>query len=166
MSSNIEQIAGAVASGVAAGPISAVSTLIGGVNEIIGKFITDPNAKLEAQQHALDLQARLQESALEALTKQTQAAAESSKNDHYLWGARAFFCYGFSALYLFVYSGLATEVLGKAPPEIPLNLNLIFAGVMLGCIGIPAAIEALKQILSLPGESHVSVPGLKAINRS
>ncbi|MGA8598182.1 MAG: hypothetical protein WB676_25980 [Bryobacteraceae bacterium] len=44
-----------LAASATAGPISAVSTLIGGVNDIIGKFVTDPNAKLEAQQHVLDL---------------------------------------------------------------------------------------------------------------
>jgi hypothetical protein len=163
---SISQVAGAVAAGATSGPISAVSTLVGGVNDIISKFVTDPNAKLAAQQHALDLQAQLQEAALDALTKQTQAAADSAKNDHYLWGARAFFCYGFSALYLFVYSGLATMLMKKPPPEIPMNLNLIFAGVMLGCIGIPAAIEALKQIMAMPGESQVNVLGVRIGNKS
>ena len=163
---SISQVAGAVASGASAGPISAVSTLIGGVNDIISKFVTDPNAKLEAQQHALDLQAQLQEAALDAMTKQTQAADYSAKNDHYLWGARAFFCYGFSALYLFVYSGLCTKLLKVPPPQIPMNLNLIFAGVMLGCIGIPAAIEALKQIMAMPGDSQVNVLGMKIGNTS
>ena len=163
---SISQVAQAVASGATSGPISAVSTLIGGVNDIIGKFVTDPNAKLEAQQHALDLQAQLQEAALDAMTKQTQAASDSAKNDHYLWGARAFFCYGFSALYLFVYSGLAAKILQAPAPQIPMNLNLIFAGVMLGCIGIPAGIEALKQIMAMPGESQVSVLGVKIGNKS
>jgi Holin of 3TMs, for gene-transfer release len=163
---SISQVAGAVAAGATSGPISAVSTLVGGVNDIISKFVTDPNAKLAAQQHALDLQAQLQEAALDALTKQTQAAADSAKNDHYLWGARAFFCYGFSALYLFVYSGLCTKLLHVPAPEIPMNLNLIFAGVMLGCIGIPAGIEALKQIMAMPGESQVNVLGVKIGNKS
>lgn len=164
--SNISQLAGAVAAGATSGPITAVSTIIGGVNDIIGKFVTDPNAKLEAQQHALDLQAQLQQAALDAMTKQTQAAAESAKNDHYLWGARACFCYGFTGLYLFIYSGLAAKLLRTTPPEIPMNLNFIFAGVMLGCIGIPAAIEALKQVMAMPGESQVSVPLAKFVNKS
>ena len=163
---SISQVAGAVTSGVAAGPISAVSTLIGGVNDIIDKFVTDPNAKLAAQQHVLDLQAQLQEAALSSMTAQTQAADDSAKNDHYLWRARAFFCYGFSALYLFVYSGLAAKVLQAPQPQIPMNLNLIFAGVMLGCIGIPAAIEALKQIMGMPGDSQVNVLGVKIGNKS
>lgn len=161
------QILSAVATGATAGPISAVSTIIGGVNDIIGKFVTDPNAKIEAQQHALDLQAQLQEAALAAMTAQTQAADDSAaKNDHYLWGARAFFCYGFSGLYLFVYSGIATKLLKVPPPEIPMNLNLIFAGVMLGCIGIPGAIEALKQVMALPGDSQVSILGVKVGNKN
>ena len=164
--SAVSQVAGAIASGATGGPISAVSTLIGGVNDIIGKFVTDPSAKLEAQQHALDLQAQLQEAALAAMTAQTQAADDSAKNDHYLWGARAFFCYGFSALYLFVYSGLAAKLLKVQLPEIPMNLNLIFAGVMLGCIGIPAAIEALKQVMAMPGDSQVNILGMKIGNKS
>ncbi|MGA8598181.1 MAG: hypothetical protein WB676_25975 [Bryobacteraceae bacterium] len=100
------------------------------------------------------------------MTKQTQAARDSAKNDHYLWGARAFFCYGFSALYLFACSGLCSKLLKVPPPQIPMNLNLIFAGAMLGCIGIPAAIEALKQIMAMPGDSQVNVLGVKIGNTS
>ena len=47
-----------------------------------------------------------------------------------------------------------------------MNLNIIFAGVMLGCIGIPAAIEALKQVMAMPGDSQVSVPLAKFVNKS
>jgi hypothetical protein len=114
----------------------------------------------------LDLQMQLQMAQLDAVTKQTQSANEAAKNDHYLWGARAFFCYSFSALYLFIYSGLEEKLLHVHAPEIPMNLNIIFAGVMLGCIGIPAAIEAMKSIMSMPGESSVKVPGFSASNKS
>jgi hypothetical protein len=84
-------------------------------------------------------------------------ADASANNNHYVWGARAFFYYGFCALYLFVYSGLAAKILQAPQPQILMNVNLIFAGVMLGCIGIPAVIEALKQIMGLPGDSQVKV---------
>jgi hypothetical protein len=164
--SELGDVAGAVAGSVAAGPLSGVGLVMGAVNDIIGKFVTDPNAKLAAAQHALDLQAQMQVAQLDALTKQTQSANDAAKNDHYLWGARAFFCYGFTALYLFIYSGLAGKLLKVAIPDIPMNLNFIFAGVMLGCIGIPAGLEAMKTIMAMPGDSSVSLPGFKASNKS
>jgi hypothetical protein len=164
--SELSNALGSVAGGVAGGPLSAVGTVLAGVNDIIGKFITDPNQKLAAQQHALDLQAQLQAAAMDAETKQTQSANDAAKNDHYLWGARAFFCYGFTALYLFVYSGIAAKLIHSQPPEIPMNLNFIFAGVMLGCIGIPAGLEAMKTIMAMPGESSVTLPGFKASNKT
>lgn len=158
----LSKVAGAATSG----PLAGIGVVMDAINGIIGKFVTDPNAKLEATQHALDLQVQLQVAQLDSMTKQTQSANEAAKNDHYLWGARAFFCYSFSALYIFIYSGLEAICFHVPAPEIPMNLNIIFAGVMLGCIGIPAAIEAMKQIMSMPGESAVKVPGFTASNKS
>jgi len=135
------------------------------INDIIGKFVTDPNAKLAAAQHALDLQAQLQTAELDAMTKQTQAADAAASNDHYLGGVRAFFCLAFTAMYIANYTGISHR-LGFQPMDIPMNLNFIFAGIMLGFVGIPAGIEMLKQILAMPGESSISVPGLKAMNKS
>lgn len=165
MSSTVGSILGSIAGSAAGGATSGVGIIMASINDIIGKFITDPNAKLAATQHALDVQAQLQIAAMDAQVKETQSANDAAKNDHYLGGARAAFCYGFTALYLFNYSGIAHR-LGLTPMEIPPNLNFIFAGVMLGCIGIPAMIEGLQNILKMPGESEVSVPGLKASNKS
>lgn len=164
--SELGTIAGEVAGGVASGPLGGVAGIMGAVNDIIGKFVTDPNAKLAATQHALDLQAQMQTEQLAAMTTQTVSANAAAGNDHYLWGARAFFCYGFTALYLFIYSGLAAKLFKQPVPDIPMNLNFIFAGVMLGCIGIPAGLEAMKQIMAMPGDSKVSLPGFSASNKT
>lgn len=165
MGSTVGSVLGSVASAAASGPVGGAGVIMTAINDIIGKFVTDPTAKLQAMQHALDVQAQLQEAELDAMTKQTQSANDAAKNDHYLGGARAAFCYGFTALYLFNYSGLSHRF-GLTPMEIPANLNFIFAGVMLGCIGIPAMIEGLQNILKMPGDSVVKVPGLTASNKS
>lgn len=164
--SEVTSVLGTIAGAATSGPLGGVAAIMQGVNDIIGKFVTDPDKKLAASQHALDLQAQLQTAQLDAMTKQTQSANDAAKNDHYLWGARAAFCYGFTGLYLFVYSGLAVKLLKVPVPEIPANLNFIFAGVMLGCIGIPAGLEAMKTIMAMPGESSVALPGFKASNKS
>jgi hypothetical protein len=165
MATSVGSVLGSIAGSAASGATGGVGVIMGAINDIIGKFITDPNAKLAATQHALDVQSQLQLAALDAETKQAVSANDAAKNDHYLGGARAAFCYGFTALYLFNYSGIAHR-LGLAPMDIPANLNFIFAGVMLGCIGIPAMIEGLQNILKMPGDSTVKVPGLMASNKS
>jgi hypothetical protein len=163
---DVGTILGEVAGGATSGPLTGVGLVMGAVNDIIGKFVTDPNAKLAAAQHALDLQAQMQVAALDAMTKQTQSANDAAgKNDHYLGGARAFFCFGFTAMYLANYTGLSHRI-GLTPMEIPPNLNFIFAGIMLGFVGIPAGIEMLKQILAMPGASSIKLPGLSAANIS
>lgn len=166
MSSSVGSVLGSIAADAASGPVGGVGMIMTAVNAIIGKFVKDPKDVLEAQQHALDLQTQLTTAQLDALTKQTQSANDAAgKNDHYLGGARAFFCYGFTALYFFIYTGLAGRC-GLKPVEIPVDLNFIYAGIMLGFVGIPAGIEMLKQILAMPGESSVKLPGLTASNKS
>jgi hypothetical protein len=165
--SEVSDALGAVAGAAASGPLGGISAIMQAVNDIIGKFVTDPNQKLQASQHALDLQAQLQMAQLDAITKQTQSANDSaSKTDKSLPGARAFFCYGFTALYLLNYSGIMGKILHTQVIDVPENLNFIFAGIMLGFVGIPAALEAMKSILAMPGESTVSGPLFKAGNKS
>jgi hypothetical protein len=163
--SSVGSVLGDVAQGAAGGMLSGAAAVGQAIKGIISDFVTDPNKKLDAATRALEIQAQLQMAELDAMTKQTQSANDAAKNDHYLGGARAAFCYGFTALYLFNYSGLSHRC-GLTPMDIPANLNFIFAGVMLGCIGIPAMIEGLQNILKMPGESTVAVPGLKASNKS
>lgn len=166
MSTTVGSVLGSIAGSAASGATGGVGVIMTAINDIIGKFVTDPNKKLEATQHALDVQAQLQIAELDAMTKQAQSANDAAgKNDHYLGGARAFFCYGFTGLYFFIYSGLAGKF-GLKPIDIPVDLNFIYAGIMLGFVGIPAGIEMLKQILAMPGESSVKLPGLTASNKS
>lgn len=162
---DVGSVLGSIVGSAAGGATSGVGVIMASINDIIGKFVTDPNAKLAATQHALDVQAQLQMAELDAMTKQTESANEAAKNDHYLGSVRAFFCLSFTAMYIANYTGISHR-LGLVPMEIPMNLNFIFAGIMLGFVGIPAGIEMLKQILAMPGESSVNVPGLKASNKS
>jgi len=175
--SEVTDALGSVAGAAASGPLGGIAAAINAAKGIIGEFVTDPNAKLAATQHILDLQNQLQAAQLDALTKQTQSANDAAKGDHYLSGPRAFFCYGFTAMYIFIYTGLGRRI-GLPSVEIPSNMNFIFAGIMLGFVGIPSGIEMLKQIvgmpgsnavkdiLAMPGDSSVKMVGFTAGNKS
>jgi hypothetical protein len=158
---DVGTVLGEVAGGAVSGPISGIAAIMDAAKGIIGKFVTDPSAKLEASQHLVDLQYQLQMAQLDAETKDVQASA-GANNDHYLGSLRAFFGYSMTCLYVWNYA--ICRFFHQQPVDIPMNLNFIFATLMLGFIGVPAGIEAMKQVLGMPGASTVSVLGVKASN--
>lgn len=62
-------------------------SVVEGVNEIIGKFVTDPNAKLAAQQQVLQLEAEYQKECMAADVSfaQSQATVISSEAQSKNW---------------------------------------------------------------------------------
>lgn len=160
---DIGSVLGEVAGGAASGPMSGIAAVLNAAKGIIGEFVTDPGAKLQASQHLVDLQYQLQMAQLDAETKDVAASA-GANNDHYLGGLRAFFGYSMTVLYLWNYA--VCRFAHQTPVDIPMNLNLIFATLMLGFIGVPAGIEAIKEVLRMPGESTVNVLGVAATNKS
>lgn len=160
---DVGAVLGEIAGGATSGPMTGIAAILSAANGIIGKFVTDPGAKLEASQHMVDLQFQLQTAQLDAETKDVAASA-GANNDHYLGGLRAFFGYSMTCLYVWNYA--LCRFFHQAPIDLPINLNLIFATLMLGFIGVPAGIEAMKQVLGMPGASTVSILGIKATNNS
>jgi hypothetical protein len=172
----VSSIVGAAAQGVAS-PVTSIVSVIGSIVSKAMDFIPDPAKKMELQQHAMDLQAQAAEQELDALTKQVQAAAQASSSDTSLWKARAFFCYGVTSAIFINYVGFpllhAAAHLDIAPIVLPTNLLMMFAAIMLGLVGVPEGFGALKNLLgmvpdvmAMPGDSQVSVLGVKVANKS
>lgn len=161
--SELSDVAGAIAGGAVSGPATGLAAIMQAAKGIIGEFVTSPGDKLAATQHLVDLQFQLQTEQLDAETKDVQASA-AANSGNYLGSLRAFFGYSMTCLYVWNYA--ICRFFHQSPVDIPMNLNFIFATLMLGFIGVPAGIEAIKQVMGMPGDSSVSVLGVKASNKS
>lgn len=162
----------AVGSAVAA-PVSGASALITAIATIakpLIDLIPDPQKKLEAQQHIADQQQALALAEIDQQNKIMAAASENLKADPHTTGARAYFCYGITTLLLVNYGVL--PIVGMVfhmtitPFEVPSNILWIFATLMLGFVGVPSVMDTLKSVMGMPGDSQVSVLGIKVGNKS
>lgn len=165
----VASIAGAVAQGATSGA-GAWITAIADIAKPLIDLIPDPQKKLEAQQHIADQQQALAMAQIDQQNKIIQAASDNMKADPHSSGARAYFCYGVTTLILANYGILPlTNALLKtnlAPFEIPANVLWIFATIMLGFVGVPSVMETLKSVMGMPGDSQVSILGMKIGNKS
>ncbi len=161
-------VLGAASSAVAA-PVTGVVGVIGSLVSKALDFIPDPAKKMEFQQHALDLQAAAMSQQLAAETQEVQASAQAQADQH-LATVRAVFCYSICACVVFNLIGVpllhALWRLDIAPIMLPTNLLTIFAVIMLGLVGVPQALSAVKDIMGMPGDSSVSVLGVKVGNKN
>jgi hypothetical protein len=168
VASIVGQVAGAAASGAVA-PAAGIVGVIGGLISKALDFIPDPKDKLALQQHGMDLQAQAAAQELDAVTKQVQASAAAQADAH-LAKVRAVFCYSICAAVVFnlILVPLLHAIckLDIAPIMLPTNLLVIFATIMLGLVGVPQAFSALKDVMGMPGDSQVSVLGVKIGNKS
>ena len=155
---DLSDVVGAAASG-----LNPVSSLVSLGKDLIERFVPDPAAKLQASQHLVDMQSQLQLAQLDAETKEIQATA-GANNDHYLGGVRAYFC--FAVTTLFIWNWGLGPVFKHPPVDIPGFVVATFATIMLGFVGVPAGIEMAKQIAGMPGDSQVSLLGVKVGNKS
>lgn len=160
----VASFAGQLAGQAASGPLGAVAAIGEAAKGIIGMFVTDPSKKLEASQHLLDLQQELNLAAIDQQNKIMSAASENQKNDVHASGARAYFCYGITTLLLVNY-GLAPFAASMfhwafTPFAIPMYVMGIFATIMLGWVGIPAGADLVNKVMSMSGDSQVSMLGV------
>jgi hypothetical protein len=159
MSTDLASLVGAAASG--ANPITAIVEL---GKDLIDKFIPDPVAKAQASAHLLDVQAQLQEAQIEQQNKIIEATSANIQSDHYMGRVRATFCYMIIALIAWNYA--ICRFFHQVSIEIPATIFGMFTVIMLGFIGIPAGVEMVKQVMGMPGDSQVSVMGVKVGNKS
>lgn len=177
MASSSNPLISAVGSAVgaaAAGPVAAISATIGKIIDLFPSAETKLQAtqlQVEATQHVADLQNALALAQLDAVTKQAASAAQMAQGDKSLWWVRSFFCITITLLYVWNYAGC--RFFHQQPYDFPTTLHFIFAGIMLGLTGAPTALQALQNvigmvpgIMQLPGESSVSVMGVKVGNKS
>jgi hypothetical protein len=146
-----------------ASPLGAVSTLL----DKALSFIPNPQDKLALQAHALDVQLDLQKAELAAEAQEIESNKEA-QSDHYLGMVRGAFCwmvvalmswnYGLVFLFNWAFKASIEHV------DIPFSVLGMFSTIMLGFIGVPAGIEAVKQILAMPGVSSIKLPGISATN--
>ena len=154
----------------AAAPVTGIVQVIGSLVSKALDFIPDPAKRLELQQHAMDLQAAAAAQELDAVTKQVQAASVASASDSSLWRVRSFFCYTMCLILTFnlvvvpLLHGFGHVEI--APLMLPTNLLAVFAIIMVGLTGVPAGFQAIQSIMQMPGESQVSVLGVKVGNKS
>lgn len=169
----VGSVLGEVAGSAAGAAMAPVSGIVGVIGSLVSKamdFIPDPAKKLELQQHAMDLQAQASEQELSAMTQQVVAAQKASASDTSLWQVRAFYCYTMCAILVFnlVIVPLlhAFGHLDIAPLMLPTNLLAVFAIIMVGLTGVPTGFQAIQNIMQMPGESQISVLGVKVGNKS
>lgn len=168
----IASAVGTALGSAAAAPITGAESVVTVIGNIVSKamsFIPDPEKKLELQQHAMDLQAQAAQAQLDAITKQIQAQATSG--DKSLWKTRTFFCVSMTFLYIWNYAGC--RFFHMDPWNFPPFVHILFATIMLGLTGAPTAFGALSDLLksipgimAMPGDSQVSILGVKVGNKS
>jgi hypothetical protein len=159
MANDLAGIVGAAAAG--ANPITAIVEL---GKDLIDKFIPDPEKKAEASAHLLDKQAELQEALIDQQNKIIAATSANIQSDHYMGSVRATFCYVIIALIAWNYA--ICRFFHQGPLDIPATIFGMFTVIMLGFVGIPAGVEMVKQVMAMPGNSQVSVLGVKVGNNN
>ena len=162
MGNTVANVAGAIAQGATAGAGSVVSSFVDLGKDLIERFIPDPQAKLNAQQHLADQAMALQLAQIDQQNKIMAATSQNIQSDPHMSGQRAYFCGGITSMLLFNYAGVpllhAFFHLDIAPLQIPASILSIFAVIMLGFVGIPAALQMVQTVAGMPGDSQVKLP--------
>lgn len=165
-------IAGAIgtAVGTATTPWALAATAISSIGSKLIDLIPDPNKKLEAAQHVADQQYQMAMAQIDQQNKEMAAASQNIASDPHMSAQRAYFCAGITTMLLFNYAGVplihAIFHLEIAPLAIPPSVLSIFAVIMLGFIGIPAALQMVQTVAGMPGDSTVKLPGITLGNKS
>lgn len=167
--STLAQAVGTAAGAAVSGPAGILSAIAEIAKPLID-LIPDPQKKLEAQQHVADQQFQLAQLTIDQQNKVIQAASENIKADPHSSGSRAYFCYGVTTMILANYGLIPLINLAFrasiTPFQIPANVLWIFATIMLGFVGVPSVMETLKSVMGMPGDSQVSILGVKVGNKS
>lgn len=150
---------GDVIGAAASGPLSGIAAITKAARDIIGEFVTDPTKKLEAQQHMLDLAQQMQMAELQAQTANVEAASQNILHDG-LGGVRKAFGYAFVTLLIWDYA--VVPLLHKTAIDVPGSYVLAFTTLLLGT----SAMNLAQKVSAMPGDSSVSVLGVKVGNKS
>jgi Holin of 3TMs, for gene-transfer release len=159
---NVASAVGTVVGTAASGPLSIVSTVADLGKDLIERFIPDPAAKLQASQHLVDVQQQLTLATIDQQNKQMEAASKNIANDPHMSSQRAYFCAGITTMLIFNYAGVpllhAFFHVDITPLQIPASVLSIFAVIMLGFVGIPAALQMVQTVAGMPGDSQIKLP--------
>ncbi len=149
---------------------SLIKPALDSVNDLIGQFHLDPADKAKAQQAIADASAKAQETAanydiqLNSIAGQN-IRADASSGDKYTARARPSFMYVIIAVLAFNYMALPLfQVFGShvQPIVLPADLLTLF-GV---CITGYVVSRSAEKVAALPGDSQISVLGVKISNKS
>jgi hypothetical protein len=145
--------------GAAVGAANPVTALVSLGQDLIDRFIPDPAVKAQAAQALQEQQTSLLMAQLNQQTDLAKQAGQNIQNDK-LAGPRSVFCYAVVALLVWNYG--ICRFFHQAPVDFPLSLIAAFTALMLGQAGINMA----QSVAAMPGESQVSVLGVKVGNKS
>lgn len=140
------------------------------VNALVNDFHLSPEDKLKAQQALQDAAAKAQQASLDYDAKLNDIAgqnirADSSSNDKFTERARPSFLYVIIAVLAFNYIGIPlAQIFGShtQPITLPTDLLSLFG---VGFCGYSVS-RTSEKISALPGDSQISILGMKVGNRS
>jgi len=161
--SQITDAIGAAAAG--ANPITALVSL---GKDLIDRFIPDPAEKAAALAHLQDQQLTMALAQIDQQTKLTQQAGANIQNDG-LSGLRKGF--GYAVVSGFVWDTVICSIpqFHLKPVDIPPMFLTAFIALILGMEGTPFlrnVLDSAKTVALAPGDSSVSVLGVKVANKS
>jgi hypothetical protein len=139
-------------------------SLTDGVAKIISLFKVDPNKAAEHAAELAKIQADIQSKMIDAAQAEIEAAsanirAEQASGDKYTQRARPSFVY--MVLVILFANYVILPLVGRPLIALPDSLFWLFGSAILGYTGA----RSWEKVLSLPGDSEVSLPfGVKASN--
>ena len=100
--------------------------------------------------------------------KTMEAASKNIANDPHMSGQRAYFCGSITTLLILNYTGITSLISGLAGKwfglelpktfSVPPAIMVIFAVIMLGFVGIPAALQMVQTVAGMQGDSQIKLP--------
>ncbi len=156
---------------------SLVKPALDSVNDLIGQFHMSPEDKAKATQAIADASAKAQQTAADYDIQLNSIAgqnirADASSGDKFTARARPSFMYVIILVLAFNYIGLPiAQIFGShvAPIQLPGDLLTLFGVCVTGYVmsrTAEKAISSSERIAAMPGDSQISVLGLKMGNKS
>lgn len=148
---------------------SAIGPVFDGLTKVIGEFHMSPEEKIQAQQAIADAQAQAVAAAqnynvqLNAIAS-SNIRADADSGDKFTQRARPTFMYVIIAVLAFNYIGLPfAQIFGSkiGPIVLPGDLLTLFGVCVTGYVMSRTA----EKISAMPGDSQVSLLGMKAGNK-
>lgn len=147
-----------------------VKPALDSVTGMIKEFHMSPEDQAKFAQAAADAAAKAQQATLDYDTKLNDIAgqnirAEQQSGDKFTERARPSFMYLVMAVLAFNYIGIPVAMIfgSKVQPiALPGELLTLFGF----CVGGYAASRTIEKVVSLPGDSQISVMGMKIGNKS